>query len=91
VYAPSLTTVMDRFRVAAQLADFPDVSQSSAQAVAWYTPKQCLKVETQNAPVGFASLLLHLRFVVAFHGARYLREHAKPWARHRPSGRPRQP
>jgi len=53
-------------------------------------PKQCLKAETQNVPIGFASPL-HLRSVVAFHAARYLREHAKPWARHRPSGRSRQP
>ena len=54
-------------------------------------PKQCLKAETQNVPIRFASSPLHLRSVVAFHGARYLREHVRPWAWHRPSGRPRQP
>jgi hypothetical protein len=39
-------------------------------------PKQCLKAETQNVPVGFAPL--HLRSVVAFHGARYLRSMRGP-------------
>ena len=70
---------------------FPGCVSELSQGGCLVHPKQCLKAETQNVPVGFASLLLHLRFVVAFHGARYLREHAKPWARHRPSGRPRQP
>ena len=45
-------------------------------------PKQCLKAETQNVPIRLASSLLHLRSVVAFHAARYLRELARPmgWA-----------
>jgi len=33
-------------------------------------PKQCLKAETQNVPIGVGSSPLHLRSVVAFHGAR---------------------
>ena len=45
-------------------------------------PKQFLKAETQNVPIRLASSLLHLRSVVAFHAARYLRELARPmgWA-----------
>ena len=54
-------------------------------------PKQCLKAESQNVPIRLASSLLHLRSIVAFHGARYLREIGRPWAGQRPSGRPRQP
>jgi len=71
----------------------PSVSQTRPLRRGDYVlrPKQCLKAETQNVPIRFASPPLHLRSVVAFHGARYLREHVRPWAWHRPSGRPRQP
>ena len=50
----------------------PSVSQTRPLRRGDYVlrPKQCLKAETQNVPIGVGSSPLHLRSVVAFHGTR---------------------